>query len=157
MPGLSPSADTARRPETAHRFSSLRTVSGLGSVLAVAALALVTATAGSPSAAADVVNVEATPGLSWGPSTRFGTNCGYTLTATVTTAEPVTFYDFDPASTFSPSNYIYPTNGVATVTWTPKQPGGHRILVHQVSGIGPTMDIEVGIGINAGSACLVLP
>ncbi|MEV6066649.1 hypothetical protein AB0L82_08890 [Nocardia sp. NPDC052001] len=121
-------------------------------VFAAAALVVVAA----PDATAGVTGLQASPGLSWGPSKLYGTTCTYTLTATVNDAQPVSFYDFDPSSTFSPSNYIYPANGTATVRWTPGQTGWHRIVAYQSSEGGPAINLDVGTGTNTGSACLVL-
>ncbi|MEU7141621.1 hypothetical protein ABZ942_19360 [Nocardia sp. NPDC046473] len=114
----------------------------------------------APSAAARVTSLAAAPGMSWGPATPYGTNCTYTLTATVTNPNPVAFYDFGPESTFAPDRYSHPTAGTTTVRWTPTQPGRHRIMAYQTFTGGPAMDtaaldIQVGTGINTGSACIV--
>ncbi len=156
MLSLSRRTETGHIRSAAHRPRPPRTSRLLGSsvaLLGVAASVLVTA----PDAAARVTGLHASPGLSWGPTQQYGTNCTYTLTATVDDAAPVSFYDFDPSTVFSPSNYIQPVDGVATVQWTPTNPGWHRIVAYQTSEGGPAINLEVGTGINTGSACLVLP
>ncbi|RDI67906.1 hypothetical protein DFR76_102307 [Nocardia pseudobrasiliensis] len=124
-------------------------------ILLAAAAGLLIALA--PAAAADVTSLTADPGLSWGPSSRYGTSCSYQLTAATNTGAKVSFYDFTEAATFAPSNYVDSVNGVATVRWTPTRPGAHRIVAYQTSAGGPEITLQVGTGINAGSACLVLP
>ncbi|MCM6772017.1 hypothetical protein NDR87_03010 [Nocardia sp. CDC159] len=111
----------------------------------------------APGAAADVTNLSIDPGASWGPSSRYGTTCSYTLTARTNTAGKVSFYDFTQAATFSPGHYVDTVDGVATVRWTPTQPGTHAIMAYQTSAGGPVLTVQVGNGINTGSACLVLP
>lgn len=132
----------------------LRRVTGAtAAVLAATALAVATA----PDASADVTTLHAVPGMSWGPSSQYGTNCTYTLTATINAWMPVSFYDFTEAATFSPSNYIQPTAGSVSVQWTPTRPGWHHITAYQTSAGGPSIDLLVGTGVNTGSACVVLP
>ncbi|MFC8525911.1 hypothetical protein [Nocardia sp. NPDC057227] len=109
----------------------------------------------APSAAAEVFTLRAEPGASWGPVTPFGTSCTYTLVAAVSTDMPVSFYDFEDSSTFVPGNLVTPVNGVATVRWTPVVPGTHRIMAYQTSAGGPTVDIQVGTGVDTGSGCAV--
>ncbi|NKR74535.1 hypothetical protein GS492_17995 [Rhodococcus hoagii] len=82
---------------------------------------------GVPTAAADVVRVDAHPGLSytWTPERgfeeKFGTNCIYAVTAATTWQNPVSFFDFQKA-TILPSPLAPVLNGTATVGWIPRTP-----------------------------------
>lgn len=137
----------------------LRVTAG-ASTAATALLAAALVLTAAPDAAAAVTGLQAfpgTPAVSWGPQSQYGTGCTYTLTATVTGYGPVSFADWTGAATFYPSNYIHPGGGKATVSWTPNQPGWHRISAYQTSAGGPAIDLLVGTGVNTGSACVVLP
>lgn len=118
---------------------------------------------GVPTAAADVTRIDANPGLSytWTPDggfeQRFGTNCIYGLTADVDNPAPVSFYDFQTASTVLPGHLAGVIDGRATVAWIPHAAGDHRITAYQTSAGGPDITVHVGTGIPLGPACFVLP
>ncbi|APA97737.1 hypothetical protein NS506_03687 [Nocardia seriolae] len=103
------------------------------------------------------------PGWSVGVTSRFGTNCTYTLTADVSDYHDVAFRDttstaiFSPGATIKPRFDIHTLTGQATVSWTPTQPGWHHLYVEQYPNGYAAADVLVGTGINTGSACLVLP
>ncbi|NKR52050.1 hypothetical protein GS545_22950 [Rhodococcus hoagii] len=117
---------------------------------------------GVPTAAADVVRVDAHPGLSytWTPERgfeeKFGTNCIYAVTAATTWQNPVSFFDFQKA-TILPSPLAPVLNGTATVGWIPRTPGDHRIVAYHTSAGGPDVTVPAGTGIPLGPACFVLP
>ena len=132
----------------------------VGSVVAGPALSALVL--GVPTAAADVVRVDAHPGLSytWTPERgfeeKFGTNCIYAVTAATTWQNPVSFFDFQKA-TILPSPLAPVLNGTATVGWIPRTPGDHRIVAYHTSAGGPDVTVPVGTGIPLGPACFVLP
>ncbi|MBM4510123.1 hypothetical protein GS425_00695 [Rhodococcus hoagii] len=111
---------------------------------------------GVPTAAADVVRVDAHPGLSytWTPERgfeeKFGTNCIYAVTAATTWQNPVSFFDFQKA-TILPSPLAPVLNGTATVGWIPRTPGDHRIVAYHTSAGRSRRDSSGGNGNPIGS------
>lgn len=132
---------------------------------AVAALFATVLVAPTVHAAGTVTSLNAspgTPGQSVGLTSQYGTNCTYTLTAAVGDYHNVTFTDtgaatFSPSATVSPDYDSHTNRGQATVSWTPTAPGQHHLFAEQYPNGSLAIDVLVGTGINAGSACLVLP
>ena len=119
-----------------------------GAALAVAATMVLTA----PNAAAEITDLS----IYQGASNGYGAGCSYTITATVTAGQTVTFSDSSGAA-FTPDPHITPTGDSATVNWIPSTPGIHLISARQGASVKST-PINVGTGISTGStSCHVFP
>ncbi|MBF6439856.1 Ig-like domain repeat protein [Nocardia cyriacigeorgica] len=122
---------------------------------AVAAAATFGLAVTAPSAEATVTQVSVMPDFSFGPITNYGTTCQYTVRARLTEGlTPVTFYDNGV-----PFATVAPTDGVALVTWTPTTRGHHTLQAVQpttAQEIAPWVQVEVGVGMHIGYACLVI-
>lgn len=108
----------------------------------------------APDASASVWNVSVAPGASVGlGGTQYGTSCSYTVTVEGTAFENV-WFDDNIGGTVNPGTVNLGSSGRATVTWMPYVPGWHRIdawTPHNDMGAW----VNVGTGINLGSACVV--
>jgi hypothetical protein len=115
----------------------------------------------APAAAADVVDVTVMPGLG-SPAGVYGSGCTYLVVARATDSRPVSFIDYNTASTFFPQNlFPYWLTPVvvdrAYVLWTPTAPGGHAIMAYQSSAGGPVENVTVDAGAPVGPSCIVNP
>lgn len=110
----------------------------------------------APNATAQVWRVDVSAGSAIGLGTsQFGTGCSYTVTAEGRSGDSVWFYDLGAYGTFNPQSTTVGSNGRATTTWTPQATGWHRIWADSYYGSAGSGDIQVGTGINLGSACVV--
>ncbi|MRH92246.1 hypothetical protein GFY24_33245 [Nocardia sp. SYP-A9097] len=119
--------------------------------IAAAAAALVLA---APNASAYVTSVSVSSGsaISLG-SSKYGTNCGYTVTVNGSPNEYVWLYDSNSA-TFSPQQFSLGSGGSATSSWTPTSTGTHALQAWTYNG-SQWAWVQVSTGINLGSACVV--
>ncbi|WP_280430431.1 hypothetical protein [Nocardia brasiliensis] len=129
------------------RKSLLSSVGALG--ISVAAV-----TVAAPSTSADIWQATVSPGMSVGlGGTQYGTSCTYTVTVEGSRWTNV-WFDDNVSASFAPISINLGSSGRATTSWTPHAPGWHRIDVWS-----PDSDrgiwVNVGIGINLGSACVV--
>ncbi|NNH68775.1 hypothetical protein HLB23_02605 [Nocardia uniformis] len=110
----------------------------------------------APGATAQVwrVNVSAGSSIGLGIS-QYGTGCPYTVTVEGRSGDTAWLYDVGAYGTFDPQTITIGTNGRATSTWTPQTTGWHRIYADSYYGSAQSTDIQVGTGINLGSACVV--
>jgi hypothetical protein len=123
---------------------------GIGATALGAGAAALVLAAGPASAAATSLSVNPGP-----MSSGIGTSCTYEVTAVVNgpITEPVYFYDLDG----SWSTNATASGGKATVRWTPTTPGQHVLRAYQFGPYGSADTIvQVGNGVNLGSACVVL-
>ncbi|BDU05289.1 hypothetical protein FMUBM48_15520 [Nocardia cyriacigeorgica] len=129
-----------------------RTLATAAAFAAAAAAGLVVT---APAATASVTQVSVMPDYSFGPITNYGTTCQYTVRARLTEGlTPVTFYDNGV-----PFATVAPTDGVALVTWTPTTRGHHTLQAVQpttAQEIAPWVQVEVGVGMHIGYACIVV-
>ncbi|MFI6044827.1 hypothetical protein ACIA8C_24580 [Nocardia sp. NPDC051321] len=133
-------------------YRSKKSVAALTSFGAISAALVLTA----PAAPAAVSAVGVAPGLSFGSSTSFGTNCTYIATATAAPGDVVGF--FDATGTFDPGGWLtVPSSGTVTAKWTPRLPGNHTVFAVHNSGAFVSTAATVGNGVNLGPVCLVLP
>ncbi|QBS38750.1 hypothetical protein [Nocardia sp. CS682] len=110
----------------------------------------------APAAPAAVTAVGVAPGLSFGSSTAFGTNCTYIVTATATPGDVIGFWDL--TGTFDPAGWVtVPASGTVTAKWTPRLPGNHIVHAVHSSLTSVTTTVTVGNGVNLGPVCVVLP
>ncbi|WP_157556913.1 hypothetical protein [Nocardia acidivorans] len=129
---------------------SRKPVLAVGGVVAAAA-ALVLA---APNASAYVSGVTVSSGSSINlGSGNYGTNCAYTITVNGSPNEYVWLYDSN-GSTLSPQQFSLGSGGTATSSWTPTSTGTHVIQAWSYNGSQWTT-VQVGTGINLGSACVV--
>ena len=117
------------------------------------AAALVVTAANAPAA---VTEFELAPGSGTGSSPApYGTHCTYTATATAEPGGYVSFYDSQKGSFDPPGAILVGDSGTVTAEWTPETPGTHNL--HAVNiGSEQSLQVEVGSGLNLGSACPVL-
>lgn len=132
---------------------SRRAVPTVAALLGALAPALVVA---APAAPAAVTDFELAPGTGGGSATApYGTHCTYTATATAEPGEYVSFYDSQKGSFDPPGAILVGESGTVTAEWTPEVPGTHNL--HAVNiGSEQSLEVEVGSGLNLGSACPVL-
>ncbi|WP_327149311.1 hypothetical protein [Nocardia sp. NBC_01329] len=132
---------------------SRRTVSTAASVMGALAAALVVA---APHASAAITEFELAPGSGTGSSPApYGTHCAYTASATAEPGEYVSFYDSQKGSFDPPGAILVGASGTVTAQWSPETPGTHTL--HAVNiGSEQSLQVEVGSGLNLGSACPVL-
>ncbi|MFE3445436.1 hypothetical protein ACFXNW_20600 [Nocardia sp. NPDC059180] len=127
----------------------------LAAAAAFAAAAASAVVVSAPTAAATVTQVSVMPDYNFGPITNYGTTCQYTVRARLTEGvTPVTFYDNG-----LPFATVAPTDGVALVTWTPTTRGHHTLQAVQPTtgaNLAPWVQVEVGVGMHIGYACLVI-
>ncbi|GAA5092145.1 hypothetical protein [Nocardia iowensis] len=110
----------------------------------------------APAAPAAVTAIGLAPGMSFGTSTAYGTNCTYIATATATPGDVIGFVD--PLGTFDPAGWItVPSSGTVTARWTPLVPGNHTVYAVHNSNAWVSTAATVGNGVNLGFACVVLP
>ncbi|MFC8531732.1 hypothetical protein [Nocardia sp. NPDC057227] len=119
----------------------------LGAAASVAAL-------GAPTASAAVTGITVAPGRTIGLH-DYGTGCSYTVTATVDDSAQVYFFEEGQGPTgFADAT---PVDGTATVTWTPSRTATTYLFAAQAGGnVWPRVPVDVGTGINLGSACVAL-
>ncbi|MEV0105895.1 hypothetical protein AB0H42_06080 [Nocardia sp. NPDC050799] len=110
----------------------------------------------APDALAAVTDFELAPGAGAGSATApYGTHCTYTASATAEPGEYVSFYDSQKGSFDPPGAILVGESGTVTADWTPEVPGTHDL--HAVNiGSEQSLAVEVGSGLNLGSACPVL-
>ncbi|MCU1647222.1 MAG: hypothetical protein JWN03_7497 [Nocardia sp.] len=119
--------------------------------LAAAAAALVLA-APDASAYLNSVNVSSGSSIPLG-SGGYGTNCSYTVTVNGSPYEQVWLYDTNTA-TFGQQQFNLGSGGTGTSSWTPTSTGQHFIEAWSYNG-QQWAQVQVGTGINLGSACVV--
>lgn len=108
----------------------------------------------APNASAWVSNVSVSSGNSFGlGSAQYGTNCSYTVTVEGSAYESVWLFSTN-AGTFNPQNFNLGSGGKGTTSWTPTSTGWHGIQAWSYNGSQWTW-VNVGTGINLGSACVV--
>ncbi|MFI6865869.1 hypothetical protein [Nocardia sp. NPDC050406] len=108
----------------------------------------------APNATAYVSNVSVASGNSIGlGSAQYGTNCSHTVTVEGSAWESVWLYSTN-AGTFNPQSFNLGSSGRATSTWTPSNTGWTGIHAWSYGGDRWTW-VNVGTGINLGSACVV--
>ncbi|KAA8887398.1 hypothetical protein F3087_17015 [Nocardia colli] len=132
-------------------------VTTLGALAAALTLA-------APTAGAAVTRIDVTPGLSFGSSGgAIGAGCSYTVTATARPGVAVVFLDevdgLRTTDTLKPVGPVADASGKASTTWTPAKKGEHKLWAAEyISGETYFLTtVNVGTGINAGPACVVLP
>ncbi|MGW5386104.1 hypothetical protein [Nocardia sp. NPDC003963] len=132
---------------------SRRTASVAVSATGALAVALVVT---APAAPAAITEFELAPGSGTGSSPApYGTHCTYTATATAEPGEYISFYDSQKGSFDPPGAILVGESGEVTAEWTPQTPGTHNL--HAVNtGSEQSLRVEVGSGLNLGSACPVL-
>jgi hypothetical protein len=110
----------------------------------------------APAAPAAITDFELAPGTGGGSATApYGTHCTYTATATAEPGEYVSFYDSQKGSFDPPGAIPVGESGTVTAEWTPEVSGTHNL--HAVNiGSEQSLEVEVGSGLNLGSACPVL-
>ncbi|MBF6329266.1 hypothetical protein [Nocardia transvalensis] len=124
-------------------------ISGLGAVIAATAGALIIA---APQAAANRVSL----GIGQGLSNGYGTGCTYILTATADRdAHRTIFLDNGREIRGGEKNV---SGNTVTQTWTPATPGQHVLTAKVIVGdlAETSISVQVGNGVNLGSACAVL-
>ncbi|MGX1808372.1 hypothetical protein ACWIGI_21855 [Nocardia sp. NPDC055321] len=128
------------------------------SALAAAVAALAgTLVLTAPGANAQVWRVDVSAGTSIGLGTsQFGSGCSYTVTVQGRPGDGAWFYDVEGYGTFSPQWVSIGADGRASTTWTPHSAGWHRIYADSYYGGASSGSINVGTGINLGSACVVV-
>ncbi|MBL1077118.1 hypothetical protein JK358_22220 [Nocardia sp. 2] len=126
----------------------------LTTALAAIAAALVLA---APNASAFVWRVDVSPGLAVGLGTsQYGSGCSYTVTVQGWSGDHAWLYDTGGFGTFNPQTVTIGSDGRGTSTWTPHTTGWHRVWADSYYGGAGSDWINVGTGINLGSACVVL-
>ncbi|MEU4314504.1 hypothetical protein [Nocardia sp. NPDC024068] len=134
-------------------YRSRRSVVTSASAFAALTVALVAA---APTAPAAVTDFRVTPGIDWGSSSSaFGTGCSYTATAAAEPGEYVSFYDSQKGSFDPPGAILVGKSGTVTARWTPHTRGTHNLHAEQI-GSRQSVVVEVGTGVDLGSACPVL-
>ncbi|MCX5045806.1 hypothetical protein OG921_21805 [Aldersonia sp. NBC_00410] len=133
-------------------FASARKTAGRAGIVATAigagAAALVLT---APMASAEATDINVAPSLG---SSQFGTGCTYDVTVAVNAATPVYLYDNGVSVTPAP---VQASGGTAPFKWTPTTPGAHTLTAYQGPNyIAKDHLVQVGNGINLGSACVVL-
>ena len=117
------------------------------------AAALVVTAANAPAA---VTEFELAPGSGTGSSPApYGTHCTYTATATAEPGGYVSFYDSQKGSFDPPGAILVGDSGTVTADWTPETPGTHNLHAVDIDS-AQSLQVEVGAGLNLGSACPVL-
>jgi hypothetical protein len=104
---------------------------------------------------ATVTQMGATPDMSYGLGTNYGTGCDYHLDAADTdAAAPVTFYDNG-----KPIGVANPAGGHTYLPWVPATPGRHVIQAVQAGqpATAPVawINLDVGTGVHIGYPCAV--
>jgi hypothetical protein len=123
--------------------------SGPVALLAATAAALI---ATAPSAAAEITDLTISTGLGNG----YGTGCTYELKATTDAdAHRIIFLDNGNQRGAGFGTPVVSGNTI-TQSWTPSQTGEHVITAQKIVGDyeTATITVQVGNGINLGSACL---
>lgn len=134
-----------------HRFR--RTVTFAASTMGALTVAFVVT---APAAPAAITEFELAPGSGTGSSPApYGTHCTYTATATAEPGEFVSFYDSQQGSFDPPGAIRVGASGTATAKWTPEVSGTHELHAVNIGG-EQSLRVEVGAGLNLGSACPVL-
>ena len=139
---------------TMTRRPALRRFVLRGATVAAGALAAATWTLAIPqSADAAVTRLGATPDLSFGVGTNYGTGCNYTLHAFVNDpAAPVTFYDNGAAV-----GRIRPAGAYALAPWVPATTGPHMLTAVQdgqpADLPAASLELSVGSGMPIGNGC----
>ncbi|WP_141717471.1 hypothetical protein [Nocardia altamirensis] len=119
---------------------------------ALAALAALLWTAPDASAYVTSVTVSSASSIDLGGG-KHGTTCAYTVTVTGSANEYVWLYDSN-AATFGTPQFSLGATGTGTSTWTPTATGTHYVQAWSYNGSQWAV-IEVGTGVNLGSACVV--
>ncbi|WP_063060186.1 hypothetical protein [Nocardia sienata] len=109
----------------------------------------------APAAPAAITEFALAPGGGTGSSPApYGTHCTYIATATAGPGEFVSFYDSQKGSFDPPGVILVGASGTVTAEWTPEVPGTHEL--HAVNiGSEQSLEVEVGSGLDLGSACPV--
>ncbi|WP_328389039.1 hypothetical protein [Nocardia sp. NBC_00416] len=132
---------------------SRRTFLTASSAIGALTVALVAAATPAPAA---ITDFELAPGSGSGSSSApYGTHCSYTATATAEVGEYVSFYDSQKGSFDPPGAILVGDSGTATATWTPETPGTHNLHAVNIDS-AQSLQVEVGSGLDLGSACPVL-
>ncbi|WP_024803243.1 hypothetical protein [Nocardia sp. BMG51109] len=124
--------------------------------IAAGAFAVVACTLAAPQPAdAAVTRLGATPDLSFGIGTNYGTGCNHTLSARVDDpSAPVTFYDNG-----IPIARMRPGDAYGQIRWVPATQGRHVLAAvqdGQPAELPPaTLDLSVGAGYPVGNGCAV--
>lgn len=137
-----------RKFQLPRKLRDAATVAALAAAVSAAVLA-------APPASATVTGITIAPGLSGGAH-PYGTTCSYTVTATVDDGSQRVYF-FEEGQ--GPTGFAdaMPSGGVATVSWTPSRPGVHYIYALQPNATTQIrLPVDVGNGINLGSACVAL-
>lgn len=107
----------------------------------------------APPASATVTSIAIAPASTLGTH-RYGTTCSYTVTVTVDD-DSQTVYFFEEGQ--GPSGFAdaKPSGGVAKATWTPSSTKITYIYAVQPNASAQIRQpVDVGTGINLGSACV---
>lgn len=133
-----------------HRFR--RTVTFVASTVGALTVAFVVT---APAAPAGITEFALAPGGGTGSSpASYGTHCTYTATVTAEPGEFVSFYDSQKGSFDPPGVILVGRSGTVTAEWTPEVAGRHEL--HAVNiGSEQSLEVEVGSGLDLGSACPV--
>lgn len=109
----------------------------------------------APAAPAAITDFDLAPGAGGGSAVApYGTHCTYLATATAEPGEYVSFYDSQKGSFDPPGAVLVGKSGTATAEWTPDVPGTHTLHAANIAG-EQSLEVEVGSGLNLGSACPV--
>ncbi|MBB5918693.1 hypothetical protein BJY24_007605 [Nocardia transvalensis] len=129
---------------------------GRAGMIAAGAIAAAGFTLAAPqSAEAAVTQVAATPDMSVGVATNYGTGCNYTLRAVVDDpSAPVTFFDNG-----APIGRIRPSGATALTQWVPATQGSHTLTAVQDGQPAErpvaNLVLPVGTGAHLGYSCAV--
>ncbi|MFD5174690.1 hypothetical protein ACFWM1_02670 [Nocardia sp. NPDC058379] len=129
-------------------------IRGATATVAVGVVAGVTAVL-APAASATVTSIGIAPSVTLGAH-RYGTTCTYDVSVTVddNTKRVYFFEEGQGPSGFADA---MPVDGVAETTWTPSKPGITYIYAVQPDAWPETRQVvDVGTGIDLGSACVAL-
>ncbi|UGT42850.1 hypothetical protein LTV02_05455 [Nocardia yamanashiensis] len=108
----------------------------------------------APGASAYVTSVAVSSGSSINlGGGNYGTNCSYTVTVNGSPNEYVWLYD-SATATFGTQQFSLGSGGTGTSSWTPTSTGTHYIQAWTYNGSQWAV-VQVGTGINLGSACVV--
>ncbi|MET9492405.1 hypothetical protein [Nocardia sp. NPDC006630] len=124
-------------------------------VAAAAAMGVVStfAALSVPSASATVTSIAIAPSATFGGH-HYGTTCSYTVTVSVDDYSQ-TVYFFEEGQGPGGFAEAKPSGGVAKATWTPSSTKVTYIYAVQPNATGQIRQpVDIGSGINAGSACI---
>ncbi|MGV9663442.1 hypothetical protein [Nocardia niigatensis] len=115
----------------------------------------VSVTALAAPASATVTSIAIAPATTLGAH-RYGTTCSYTVTVTVDD-DSQTVYFFEEGQGPSGFAEAKPSGGVAKATWTPSSTKPTYIYAVQPNATAQIRQpVDIGTGINLGSACVAL-